>query len=352
MPLSSGPPLTLVRRDLFDARFQLISEDEYGPHANDQPHPAGASALEFIEAPSDLVPGVYEGGLKTWECSLDIVNYLDVLADDFTDTDIRGKRLLEVQFCRVYDITQLTQYQVGCGTSIPSLYILHRLFSSSITTSKYTQLHLQDYNDSVLEFVSFPNIFLTWCMCPCITILTFVSSQLIDPDMSALAAPFREPQRTDVGSTEAQSPLNPSTPSEFLITPELKSAFLLSLHERNISLRFFSGSWDSFNVSATGGKYDIVLTSETIYRTEYLPSLIKLLRTACGCGEEYPLLDAPSYLCIVAAKVIYFGVGGGVAELLNAVHGSGDHDGAKAELVWESKTGVARQILRMYFDTS
>jgi protein-histidine N-methyltransferase len=49
-------------------------------------------ALEFLDAPSDLVPGVYEGGLKTWECSLDLVDYLD----STNGGDIRGRRVLEV----------------------------------------------------------------------------------------------------------------------------------------------------------------------------------------------------------------------------------------------------------------
>ena len=100
MPLSSGRLLTLTRRDLFDARFQLISEDDKSDseiELDDRlTHPAKTSALDFIDAPSDLVPGVYEGGLKTWECSLDIVNYLDGLEDSFMDSDIRGKRVLEV----------------------------------------------------------------------------------------------------------------------------------------------------------------------------------------------------------------------------------------------------------------
>ena len=31
----------------------------------------------FVDAPADLVPGTYEGGLKTWECALDLAAYLD-----------------------------------------------------------------------------------------------------------------------------------------------------------------------------------------------------------------------------------------------------------------------------------
>jgi protein-histidine N-methyltransferase len=154
---------------LFDARFQLISENE--PDIREQTQMAKGSALDFIESPSDLVPGVYEGGLKTWECSLDIVNYLDGLEDSFMDRDIHGKRILEVPLWLLRHEFWLIGHQIGCGTSVPSLYLLRRLFSSAISARGETQLHLQDYNDSVLEFVSFPNILLTWCTCPCIVML-------------------------------------------------------------------------------------------------------------------------------------------------------------------------------------
>jgi protein-histidine N-methyltransferase len=184
-------------------------------------------------------------------------------------------------------------------------------------------------------------------------------SSINNLDMSPLAAPFRESEYNDV-ETQEPGHLDSSIPAEISITSVLKSAFLSSLREHKISLRFFAGPWDSFDVSAAGGKYDIVLTSETIYRTDSLTSLINLLRTACGCEEQSQkhLSSSPpssnagtiSYLCLVAAKVIYFGVGGGVSEFLDAVYGSGDCDCVKAELVWESKTGVGRRILRIHWN--
>jgi protein-histidine N-methyltransferase len=86
--------VTLARRDLFDARFQLISEDARDGVAKKEQDEVKdrIRALEFLDAPSDLVPGVYEGGLKTWECSLDLVDYLD----STNGGDIRGRRVLEV----------------------------------------------------------------------------------------------------------------------------------------------------------------------------------------------------------------------------------------------------------------
>ena len=75
----------LPRRDLFDARFQLISQS--GTEELGEP----AEGLEFLKAPSDLFPGVYEGGLKTWESSLDLVQTLSDI-----DLKLSGKSILEV----------------------------------------------------------------------------------------------------------------------------------------------------------------------------------------------------------------------------------------------------------------
>ena len=51
--------LSIPRRDLFDAKFQLIDQDQ-----------------NFVNDTSDLIPGLYEGGLKSWECSIDLVKNL------------------------------------------------------------------------------------------------------------------------------------------------------------------------------------------------------------------------------------------------------------------------------------
>jgi protein-histidine N-methyltransferase len=97
----SGGTVTLSRRDLFDARFQLIAQTaDDAAAAQDASDPATAdrqTTLDFVDAPSDLVPGLYEGGLKTWECSLDLVDYLHRLAGADAAALARGKRILEVR---------------------------------------------------------------------------------------------------------------------------------------------------------------------------------------------------------------------------------------------------------------
>lgn len=56
-------------------------------------------ALGFLNSPSDLVPGVYEGGLKTWECSLDLAAYLCEAGRGRMGQRswVRGKSVLEVR---------------------------------------------------------------------------------------------------------------------------------------------------------------------------------------------------------------------------------------------------------------
>lgn len=44
---------------------------------------------------TDLIKGVYEGGFKTWECSIDMVQYLSGLPED----QITNKKILEVHIC-------------------------------------------------------------------------------------------------------------------------------------------------------------------------------------------------------------------------------------------------------------
>jgi hypothetical protein len=86
-----GSSITLSRRDLFDARFQLLAQaDEDKAEEKDE--------LRFVDAPSDLVRGVYEGGLKTWECSVDLAGYLldrpELLPEDGTTRVLEVNRMI------------------------------------------------------------------------------------------------------------------------------------------------------------------------------------------------------------------------------------------------------------------
>lgn len=81
----------LAKRDLYDARFQLIAAGNVSEARGN----SDADDLQFVEAPSDLVPGMYEGGLKTWECSIDLAGHLAELASSSVSAASR-LRVLEV----------------------------------------------------------------------------------------------------------------------------------------------------------------------------------------------------------------------------------------------------------------
>ncbi|QRW10405.1 histidine protein methyltransferase [Ceratobasidium sp. AG-Ba] len=313
--------LCIPRRDLFDVRMQLISAE--GGRPNEAVD--AQTAIDFIERPSDLVPRVYEGGLKTWECSIDLAAYL--AREGY---DARGKRVLEL----------------GCGTSMPTLALLHHLFNRPplADDGPITTIHLQDYNASVLEYVTLPNIVLAW----------FFSSagqkfrSTVPPPppkdpikrMSKLqldSVPEEDEEtdaRLDVPAMDVSCHVvDPSIPGDLSISLELRAAFLASLKALKIDIRLFSGPWSQFR-SRISTPYDLVLTSETIYQPASLRSLVQLLRDGSGSGD-----------CLVAAKLVYFGVGGGILEFQRTL-GEVDFNG-RAETVWEHKEGVGRVYVRM-----
>lgn len=190
--------------------------------------------------------------------------------------------------------------------------------------------------------------------------------------MSPASVSYRSSLLIHHSPDEEHPSADPSIPSNLPLPPSLKLAFEASLTEYRIHLRFFSGSWEGFDPRLTGGPYDLILTSETIYRSDGLGPLVKLLKAACGCHTQSERdLDAlaqqkltlhsdaqvfseqqpPAYLCLVAAKLFYFGVGSGVSEFVRAVEGSSGLGEGKVETVWENRTGVGRRIMRVRWQT-
>lgn len=125
------------------------------------------------------------------------------------------------------------------------------------------------------------------------------------------------------------------------MTPEFLASFESLLDTENIELVFFEGAWETFTVDAEEDKYDLVLTSETVYELDSLDSLIRLLRTASRPGKDST--------CLVACKKIYFGVGGGELEFRRRV----EQVQGTVETVWGQHcmkgriTGVGRVIMQV-----
>ena len=146
-----------------------------------------------------------------------------------------------------------------------------------------------------------------------------------------------------------------SQPGELTIRPELISAFSACLKEQQINIRFIASSWQAFRHDRMfESPFDLTMTSETIYQVSSLPTLIELLRQASskqssgGLEDMAKKLSIASHeetapLCLVAAKILYFGVGGGLVDFERAID---DYEG-KAATVFQVDSGVGRRIVRV-----
>ena len=76
---------------------------------------------------TDLVPKIYEGGFKIWECSFDAIYSLNKLTE-------APEELLDL----------------GCGSGIVGIWVLKRWTSTNVT--------FHDLNDSVIEKSTLPNV--------------------------------------------------------------------------------------------------------------------------------------------------------------------------------------------------
>lgn len=268
--------ITLHRRELFDIKHQLMGEADL---SNDGVM-SNAAELEILmgEQPEDIRPNVYEGGLKSWECSLDLVK---VLSESSSDRSI----VLEL----------------GCGTAMPSQYIFMSYLASQ-EHKKGLTLILADYNQSVLRLATLPNLIISWAKS------TLSKDQWI------------ELQAIDVEA--------PTSENEILLTDKLLQAFAKDLKSKGIYIELISGTWGrEFNdlvKSMVSSSNLQILTSETIYQPKNLPlvceTLLEFLQVY-SAAEVY-----------VAAKDIYFGVGGSVVDFTNYMNQRVTQMGLKVRL--------------------
>ncbi|KAK4528799.1 hypothetical protein GAYE_SCF64G6745 [Galdieria yellowstonensis] len=193
---------------------------------------------KYFGVEQDVIRGVYEGGFKLWEGAIDLVKFLDTI-------NINGfQRGLEL----------------GCGHGLPGIYALQ----------KGIEMDFQDFNESVITQVLFPNIVLNKC------------------------------------TVQASKSL------------------------------FLAGDWSSLIHPQLKNKYDCLLASEVVYRTEWFPIL-------SDCLLYLLKEDGVAY---IAGKCFYFGVGGGTTAFQSFLRTRQELSCACVDKIQDGKSNV-REILQV-----
>lgn len=286
---------TLYRRELFDVKHQLMSEDDGDANQD--------LDLNFlIDGSSDLRNNIYEGGLKSWECSIDLS---DLLHTELNSNDI---------FNNYNSIVEL-----GCGTSLPTELIFGHYLLKNKTNG--LQIVMSDYNSLVLRLVSIPNMIIMWAK------TSLAPEQLISL------------QKSDDESI-------PILDDEILLTTALLDFFFEDMKSRKIEFNIISGSWgrkfsNILKEIIPSSNNCLILTSETIYQPVTLPVIAETLFEAIESTNKSKAL--------IAAKDIYFGVGGSIVEFEKYLNDSISRNERKIAFeTFKVNAGLKRSIVSMH----
>lgn len=167
---------------------------------------------------SDLVPGKYEGGLKLWEGSLDLVRILQSEVRDGR-LSLRGKRVLEL----------------GCGHGLPGIFT---------GLEGATSVHFQDFNAEVLRCLTIPNVEANVAKMSAQTLLTNNNEMKTSPDVRFFAGDWSEVDRL----------------------------LFHKSNDENQNVTVFSSAQEGCD------GYDVILMAETVYALSSLPSLYGLIK--------------------------------------------------------------------------
>lgn len=170
----------------------------------------------------------------------------------------------------------------------------------------YNDIHftLTDYNFDVLRLVTIPNLLLSWAKV----------------------------------ARSAEEACQWMEESDLEVTPELLTAFQSDLQKRRISVAAISGAWgEPFTeilLRQLVSNKRIILASETIYSPASLDAFGKVL---------YDVLQQSgrNAKALVAAKKVYFGVGGSVDDFIRVM----DTMGCETRHLGETVQGVGRVLL-------
>eukprot|EP01096_Ripella_sp_DP13-Kostka_P013441 TRINITY_DN5838_c0_g1_i1.p1 TRINITY_DN5838_c0_g1~~TRINITY_DN5838_c0_g1_i1.p1 ORF type:complete len:407 (-),score=138.70 TRINITY_DN5838_c0_g1_i1:22-1125(-) len=260
------------------------------------PQSTEASAVLEVAQKTDLLKGVYEGGFKIWECSVDLLLFVkERLSIDPHSNSV----VFSVPTSSAADPVHVplgidSVLELGCGIGLPALFIL--LFG--LHTSPLS-VHFQDYNFEVLEQQTIP------------TVVTNV---------------LRLQNQEKLGDID-----------------EKEEVFRTIKHLQSSSA-FIAGDWANISADQSFQKqsYKLILAAETLYNKENHKDFFQIVKQS---------LRKPDGIALIASKVFYFGVGGGTNDFQKIVDQDQEMECFPVKRFVDGQSNV-RQILLLRFRSS
>jgi protein-histidine N-methyltransferase len=215
-------------------------------------------------------------------------------------------------------------HQLGAGTAVPTACLLWTLLRQSRQLNHPLEILLTvaDYNPQVLALATIPNLLLS------VTV---------------------QPEDKDEGDLD--------------LSPAVVSNFKGLLDKSHISVSAVSGAWgptfvdlvlaadidlngEPVRLGTSNSSFTLVVASETIYSPESLRDFTQTVLSLLSTSKDR---SASQSLALIAAKRVYFGVGGGVDEFITVL----EELGGWGKCVWDSSgvegesKGVERCILEV-----
>lgn len=221
--------------------------------------------------------------------------------------------------------------KLGCGTALPSLALFQWVLANKtraqqeLKESAPLSLVLADYNPTVLQLVTMPNVLLAWAL---------------------------HQQAHDQALHEAFT----SVEGELEINEHIVESFQAFLTSSNITVSFVSGGWSPdfvnliygqptavTNINSEGASgQTLIMGAETIYSPFALTSFTETLLSILHRERK----DSPGRqaVAIVAAKRLYFGVGGSLDDFVDKIR----ELGAVVNMMREETEGVRRGVVKCH----
>jgi predicted nicotinamide N-methyase len=201
-----------------------------------------------IDATHDVIAGVYEGGMKIWECSVDIIRFFVENHETLFghDKDHPNHHPHHIH-------NHVSILELGSGHSLPSIQ-LSKYFTNPLLT-------LSDYNLETFRNVTVPNVIRNR--------VDVNRCRFYYGDWWTLPGSCSEAKVADAANTSDAAYTNDAT--------------------------------DTNDGNTNDGKYDYIIASETMYNTHTSKQTLQLIKKHLSSSGK----------AFVGTKRFYFGVGGG-----------------------------------------